>query len=54
MDCMRSFFGSGNFMMLIPIIAILGWVVVTGLKLYFNHRERMEKIRQNIDPDGKS
>lgn len=35
----------------IPIIAIVGYFGVTGVKAYFSHVERLEKIRNGIDPD---
>ena len=37
---------------LIPIVAIIGTFSVLGVKVYFRHVERMEKIRNGIDPDA--
>ncbi|MCP4413526.1 MAG: hypothetical protein GY808_13290 [Gammaproteobacteria bacterium] len=36
---------------LIGLFAVVGGLAVAGLKLYFNHQERIEKIRNGIDPD---
>ncbi len=36
---------------IIGLVAVLGGLAVGGLKLYFNHQERIEKIRSGIDPD---
>jgi hypothetical protein len=37
---------------LIPIIAIIGVFSVKGAKAYFRHVERLEMIRNGIDPDA--
>jgi hypothetical protein len=37
----------------IPILGIIGVFSVLGVKAYFKHTERMEKIRNGIDPDAK-
>ncbi len=36
---------------LIPIVAIIGFFAFRGARAYFRHLERMEKIRNGIDPD---
>ncbi len=36
---------------LIGVVAVVGGLAVAALKLYFNHQERIEKIRNGIDPD---
>jgi hypothetical protein len=36
---------------MIGLFAVIGWAVNKGLQQYFNHAERMERIRQGIDPD---
>ncbi len=36
---------------LIGLFAVVGGLAVGALKLYFNHQERIEKIRNGIDPD---
>lgn len=36
---------------LIGLVAVIGGLSISGLKLYFNHQERIEKIRNGIDPD---
>ena len=51
MDWVTSIIESGQLGVLIPIVAIVGGITVGGLKIYFKHVERMEKIRQGIDPD---
>ncbi|MFT5451681.1 MAG: hypothetical protein ACI9N9_001167 [Enterobacterales bacterium] len=33
------------------ILAILGWVSISLTKRYYQHQERMQKLRQGIDPD---
>lgn len=38
----------------IPILAVVGVFSVMGVKAYFNHVERMEKIRNGMDPDAAS
>ena len=35
----------------IGLIAVLAWAANKGLRAYFEHQERMEKIRMGIDPD---
>ncbi len=37
---------------LIPIVAIIGAFSVKGAKAYFRHVERLEMIRNGIDPDA--
>ena len=36
---------------LIPLIAIIGSFVYKGLKLHYEHKERMAKIEFGEDPD---
>jgi len=36
---------------LIGLAAVVGGLAIGGLKLFFNHQERIEKIRNGIDPD---
>ncbi len=36
---------------LIGLVAVVGGLAVAGLKLFFKHQERIEKIRNGIDPD---
>lgn len=38
---------------LIFLIPLAG-IALGALKLWFNHQERMEKIRHGIDPDARS
>ena len=35
----------------IGLLAVIGWAANRGLKAYFEHQERMEKIRMGVDPD---
>lgn len=37
---------------LIPIVAIIGYAVNKGLKANYEHKERMTKIENGIDPDA--
>ena len=37
---------------LIGLCAVIGAFVVGGMKAYFSHQERLEKIRNGIDPDA--
>ena len=36
----------------IPIVAVISLFGYLGAKAYFRHAERMEKIRNGIDPDA--
>ena len=36
---------------LVGMVAVLGWAVNKALRTYFDHVERMEKIRMGMDPD---
>ena len=36
---------------LIGLFAVIGWIIVTVAKRYFEHQERIEKIRMGLDPD---
>jgi hypothetical protein len=38
---------------LIPIVAILVWGVLGGVKMVIRHRERMAMIEHGINPDSK-
>ncbi len=37
---------------LIGLVAVIGGLTIGGLKLYFQHQERIEKIRNGIGPDA--
>ena len=54
MDWIKSILNPATLPLLIPIVAIVAGVGFACLKVYFNHAERMEKIRNGIDPDAKS
>ena len=36
---------------MIGLLAVIGWIVTSVAKRFFEHQERMEKIRMGIDPD---
>ncbi len=36
---------------MIGLVAVIGGVCIGAAKLFFNHQERIEKIRSGIDPD---
>ncbi len=38
---------------LIGLVAVIGGISIAAAKLYFNHQERIEKIKVGIDPDKK-
>jgi len=38
---------------LIGLVAVIGGISIAVAKLYFNHQERIEKIKAGIDPDKK-
>ena len=51
MDILSSLLDPGVLALLIPIIAIVGAFSVAGLKAHHRHQERLEKIKQGMDPD---
>lgn len=38
---------------MIGMFAVIGFFIVAGMKAYFSHQERIEKIRNGVDPDAK-
>jgi len=38
---------------MIGLVAVFGGFGIGAVKLYFNHHERIEKIKAGIDPDKK-
>jgi len=38
--------------LLIPIVAIVGAFSLAALKSHHRHQERIEKIKQGLDPDS--
>jgi hypothetical protein len=46
---LQSLLNPAVLVFLIPLAAI----GIGGLKMWLNHQERMEKIRQGIDPDAR-
>ena len=39
---------------MIGLVAVIGAMVLGGIKIFLNHQERIEKIRSGIDPDNQS
>ncbi|GHF77391.1 hypothetical protein [Thalassotalea marina] len=39
--------------LLIPIVAIIGAFAIAGLKAHHRHQERIERIKNGLDPDAK-
>jgi hypothetical protein len=37
---------------MIGLVAVIGGICIGAAKLYFNHQERIEKIKAGIDPDN--
>ncbi|MDP6096092.1 MAG: hypothetical protein QGG67_08925 [Gammaproteobacteria bacterium] len=52
MDWLTQLLDPGILAVLIPLVAIIGYFVLKGARAYFRHAERMEKIRNGIDPDA--
>jgi hypothetical protein len=51
MDWLKSILEPGTLALLIPIVAIVGGIGLGALKAQHRHQERIEKIRQGMDPD---
>ena len=51
MEWMNTLLSAETLKYLIPIVAIIAGCSVAGAKAYFTHVERMEKIRQGMNPD---
>jgi hypothetical protein len=45
------FWNPSTFVFLIPIVAIICGSITAIVKMVLRHRERIEMIRQGIDPD---
>lgn len=52
MEGLAQFMDPDILAVFIPILAVIGVFGVMGAKAYFRHAERMEKIRNGIDPDA--
>ena len=52
MEVLKEFANPAVLGPLIGLFAVIGGLAIAGIKLYFNHQERIEKIRQGIDPDA--
>jgi hypothetical protein len=54
MDGLTQLLDADVLPILIPIIALIGYFSLKGARSYFRHVERMEKIRNGMDPDANS
>ncbi len=52
MDWLTPLLNPALISVFIPIVGIIGVFSFLGAKAYFRHVERMEKIRNGIDPDA--
>ncbi|MFP6825377.1 MAG: hypothetical protein VB977_04650 [Pseudohongiellaceae bacterium] len=52
MDWLTPLLSGDVLVFLIPIVAIVGAFSVKDAKAYFRHVERMEMIRNGVDPDA--
>ncbi|MEW6998542.1 hypothetical protein AADZ86_12665 [Colwelliaceae bacterium BS250] len=52
MDILSKIFHPAVLALLIPVLAIIAIFGNKALKAHHQHLERMEKIRQGIDPDA--
>lgn len=52
MEWLDKIFRADVLALLIPIVAIVGAFSVAALKAHHRHQERIEKIKQGIDPDS--
>ncbi|MGB1263403.1 MAG: hypothetical protein ACPG52_10865 [Cognaticolwellia sp.] len=52
MQWLETLLHPGTLALLIPIVAIVGGFAVAGLKAHHRHQERIEKIKNGIDPDA--
>ena len=51
MEILESFLKPQIIGPMIGLFAVIGAFIVAGMKAYFSHQERLEKIRHGIDPD---
>ena len=52
MDILDKFLQPAVIGPLIGLVAVIGGISIGAAKLYFNHQERIEKIKAGIDPDN--
>ena len=52
MEALLEFITPQILAIFIPILAIIAIFIYMGAKAYFGHVERLEKIRNGIDPDA--
>ena len=51
MDILEQFLKPQIIGPLIGLVAVIGAFTVKGMRVYFTHQERIEKIRNGVDPD---
>lgn len=51
MDWLNKLLSPAVLPLLIPIVAIVGAFALAGLKAHHKHQERLEKIKNGMDPD---
>ncbi len=52
MDWLKELLKPETLSLLIPIVAIVGGFSVAAFKAHHRHVERIEKIKQGMDPDN--
>lgn len=52
MDWLTQLLDADVLALLIPIVGTIGLFSYLGARAYFRHAERMEKIRNGVDPDA--
>jgi hypothetical protein len=53
MDWLKELLKPDTLALLIPIVAIIGGFGIAAFKAHHRHVERIEKIKQGLDPDHK-
>ena len=51
MDWLNRLLTADVLSLLIPIVAIVGAFAIAGLKAHHRHQERIEKIKQGLNPN---
>ena len=51
MDVIKSLMNPALIWVLIPLAAIIGSFIYKGLKLHYEHKERMARIEMGMEPD---
>lgn len=52
MDALSIFSNPATVGVLIPLTGVIVWGVLSGLRMYFRHQERIEMIRSGMHPDS--